>query len=329
MPSTSKPGFDSMTRHETPRTPRFCPNCGAHNLTTAANCGVCGQPLTKHEDLARLWGTADENRPNDEPEVIDLYPKFDVSSQATTPFTQTRPFDPADVRPKSPPTAGRVRAADPWSSSASKLSRSVPLQSTSAGLAIPIASPAHGIHVKRNGPPGFLLGCFAVLLIAVLAAIVVWGAIRESLSDRVSDEISVGISNELRMIDKAPVPTSGQILLTEEEINADLDRAADWYSPIEDVQVTLEDGAIRVRFKVYGITSTYRSGLAVTGGQVVVVDSSLSGAAGRVVDIDEISAIFESELQELLRRSGLQPVSVTINEGSLILKTKRLDSAAT
>jgi hypothetical protein len=315
-----------MRSKEPPRLPRSCANCGAHNPLGATTCGVCGQPLIT-EELSRLWNADGSARPSAETEVIDLYPSMDMSSQATTPFTQTRPFDPLDARSSAPPRVTRAERTDPWSSAGGRLSGSErTIRSGTAGARI---EPREQTATKRAGPPGFVLGCLATILIAALAGVVIWSGIRSTISNRVEDEISVGISNELRRIDTLPVTQSGRLLITEEEINTDLEQSSRSYEPLEDVVVHLERGVVRVEFKLYGLKSTYKSGLAIESGKVVAVNPTLSGAAGRFVEIDDITAMFEAETGELLRRSGVEPVGITISDGSILLETKRAAPSAT
>jgi hypothetical protein len=314
-----------MSQQEPLRPPRFCPNCGAHNLVSASTCGVCGQPLGQRDDLAQLWGTDKRTGASGETEIIDLYPTSNLSSQATTPFTQTRPFTPADVgSSRTATSAKQTTSADPWSAPAGKLAQ------TEAAPAAPAARPvdkakepkAKSQPRTRKGPPGFLLGCLSFLIITAVAIAIIWGAVHAAISNRIEDEVGVGITNELRTVDTVKIPESGQIVLTEQEINADLDSSGDSFSPLEDVRVSIDPASVQIRFNIYGVTSTYKSGLDVVDGQIVAVNPTLSKPASALVDIDDITAIFESEAGELLRRSGAEATDVQLRDGSLIIKTR-------
>lgn len=313
-----------MTLPDPSRPPRFCANCGAQNLTSVPNCAVCGQPLIQRQDLAQLWGATARTGPLDHDGIIES--EFDVSSQATTPFTQTRPFDPLDDLRRADAIKKSAKVADPWSSSESKIGH-FQGASTAPTTVLPLP-PEPVARSARKGPPGFVMGCVALLLIGALAVAVVWGLVRSTVADRVQNEISAGITTELRRIDTAQIPASGQIVLTEAEINADLDDASNLYSPVEDVQVNITKAGIEVDFSLYGVSSTYRSGLAVTGGNIVAVEPKLTGPAGQIIDIEEITSIFEIETHELLRRSGVAPVNVSLRDGSLLINTKTLEVAS-
>jgi hypothetical protein len=292
-----------MNEREQP--PRFCPTCGAKTVPGVSHCPSCGQPLAKREEIARLWGVDLDAPPPDESSIIDLYPETPASLQATTPFTQTRAFQPSDRR-------GTGDTA-PWSSGGDTLSkRSTPSASPSPPPAIP---------VKPGGPHGCVLGCLALLIIGVVGALLAWGAVRPLISDRVEDEVSIGLTNELRQIDTIPVTSGGRITLIEDEINADLEQHSAEYEPIEQASVAISEEGIAITFELYGVSSTYRSGLTVENGRLTVVDPSLSGPAGRIIDADEIGAVFERDVAELLRRSNLQPTSVRLREDSIVITT--------
>jgi predicted RNA-binding Zn-ribbon protein involved in translation (DUF1610 family) len=296
-----------MNQREPERPPRFCTNCGAKVPLGVSHCPTCGQPLVKREEIARLWGQDPIAEPLDESNIIDLYPESDVSLQATTPFTQTRPFTPDDRRSEKSRTGG----GDSRSSSGGTLSKRMPAETPTA------PSPK-----TSRGPHGCLLGCLGLLLIGAVAGLLAWGAVRPFVSDQVEEEISIGLSNELRDVERIPVSSSGRISLSEAEINQDLTRNAELYQPVEHVSVTIDPDEIAIRFELYGVSSTYHSGLTVEDGRLVVVDPSLSGPAGRIIDADAIGAVFEREVAELLRRSDLRPTNVRLRDGSIVVVTE-------
>jgi hypothetical protein len=290
--------------------PRFCPNCGAPTTPGLSHCTACGHSLADPEELARLWGQEPGRSPFDDSEVIDLYPDDNASLQTTTPFTQTRPFDPAD-RPSAldepPPTSKKT--TDAWSSAGGTLSS----QKTEATQLSP--APA----ATRSGPSGCLLGGFAILLIATVGALLSWGAVRPYISNQIEDEITVGISNQLRSADRITAPESGRIRITADKVNADLKRNRQLYQPVKNATVTMQSGQVSIEFDLYGLTSTYRCSLAVKDGRVIVVEPSLSGPAGRIVDAEAIGNVFEAEVAELVRRSNLQPTDISLRDGSIVV----------
>lgn len=290
--------------HASPeRPPRFCPHCGAPAKPGLSHCTVCGRPLTDPDELARLWGHEPGRSPFDDTEVIDLYPELDPSLQTTTPYTQTRPFNPADYAEPAP-----AKAVDPWSAAGGTLS--------GQGLEAP---PPAAAETARSGPPGVLLGCLAILLIAAVGALLSWGAVRSFVSDRIEHELSVGIGNQLRGAGPITPAQSGRLRLTEERLNTHLDRTADSYQPIANPSVSIQPGQVAIAFELYGVSSTYRCGLAVQNGRIVVVDPSVGGPLGRIVDAEDLGDVFEAEVAELFRRSGLEPTAISVRDGSIVV----------
>lgn len=317
-----------MTARDSEQPPRYCPNCGAATMPGRTTCATCGHsllpPKRQLTDHNRLWGRDAAQAPPANGEIIDLYPEDDpvlMSSQATTPFTQTRPFEPVEGRAGDDPLTtapANARQADLWAASSGTLSRATSTTIAPAGAAVSVSSTSAR---ERSGPPGFVLGCLAVLLILAVGALLAWGAVRAVVSDEIEDELSVGIANELRSVERLPVQSSGRMRITEETVNAELEANAELYEPVEDVTVSIGSDAITIRFSLYGLESTYRTGLAVEAGRIVLVDSSLDGAAGRFVDEDAVGAIFEAEVAELLRRSNVQPTEVSLRDGSVVIVT--------
>src|SRR5215213_8499186 len=320
-----------MTARDPEPPPRYCPNCGAATTPGRTTCATCGHsllpPKRQITDHDRLWGRDPNQPPADGGEIIDLYPVTDpllLSSQATTPFTQTRPFDPVESRAELESDTpldtapANARGADPWAAPSGTLSKATSSTIAPAGTAVSVSSTSEREH---SGPPGFLLGCLAFLLILAVGALLAWGAVRSVVSNEIEEELSIGITNELRSVERLPVQSSGRMRITEEDVNKELRANAVRYKPIEDVTVAIDSDAVTIRFSVYGIESTYRTGLAVDDGRIVLVDSSLDGAAGRIVNEDEVGAVFEAEVAELLRRSNVEPSEVSLRDGSVVIAT--------
>jgi hypothetical protein len=130
----------------------------------------------------------------------------------------------------------------------------------------------------------------------------------------------------LRTVDRVAVPANGQFVITEEEINADLAQYANLYEPIKDARVSILPDGIEASYKLYSLSSTFKTGLTVENGKIVVVNPHLSGVTSYAVDIDSVTATFEREVAELLARSGLQPTAVHLRDGSIVITTKPMST---
>lgn len=274
-------------------THRTCARCGAQNEATARHCERCGQALPRPEDVGRFWtGNGD-----------------DPSTQVTAPFQQPRPYTPPpERRPYESSTASRPLSSEQFARP--------PLQSSPAAF-------SQVRPVQRRGPRGCFLGGFALLLILAVLAALIWTVSQPLVSDRVSEELNRGIATQVAAIDSPRLQSAGRLTVTEEEINREVASNESSFDPVENVQVRIVPEEVRVTFDLYGSSSTLRGGLAAEGGRVVVVDPTLSGVAGRVMDVDDVVSVFEEQLANLMDLSELTPTAVDLNEGEVTITTRR------
>ncbi len=294
---------------------RTCLTCGTQNPLSANLCVRCGQPLPKPGDLGRLWGVDPDAGPGGNG-VIDLAPAGDPSSQVTAPLGPTRTYDPLIPEPETP--------VDPWSARGSRLGTGSPGATVSYPAVTPGALGASApVAAKRRGPGGCLLGLLALLIIAAIGGAFAWTVARPLVSDRVREELDRGIATQVAAIDAPVLRSPGQMTLTEDQINREIEAVAGSYDPVENVRVRILQEEIRVSFDLYGTTSTYRGGVAVKQGRIVVVDPELSGAAGQLLDADDVAEILETQLAALMERSNVTPTAVRLRDGQLTVTTKR------
>lgn len=173
----------------------------------------------------------------------------------------------------------------------------------------------------RRGPGGCFLGFIAFLIIAALAAFFTWTVLKPGISDRVQKELDRGISTQVAAIDIPELQNSGQIVLTEEEINRDIASYSAAYDPIKNVQVTMQPGELKVSFELYGVSSNYRGDLDIENGRIVVVDPKVSGPAGQLLDSRDVAELLEAQLAVLMDRANVEPTSVRLENGQLTVTT--------
>jgi hypothetical protein len=176
---------------------------------------------------------------------------------------------------------------------------------------------------KRRGPGGCLLGLLAMVIILAIGGVFVWGVARPLVQDRVREELDHGIATQVAAIDAPVLRSPGQITVTEEQINREIEAFEGAYDPVENVRVAITREEIRVDFDLYGTTSTYRGGATVERGRVVVVDPELSGAAEQLLDAKDVAEILETQLAILMDRSNVEPTAVRLRDGALTVTTKR------
>lgn len=300
--------------------PRFCPNCGAQNPMSLPRCATCGQPLTRRDDHARFWGSDDEPTENEESNIIDLYPTIGSSSSATTASDPTVPIQLGGR----PPMDAPAKPVDPWSSAGSRLSRPA-VGMASAAPPVTDAPPATAKEpapaTKPKGPPGFLLGCLAFLVIFAVAVAFAWFAAQSQVSSWVSDELANGIAAELDAVDAWPVRSGGVVVLTEDQINEELARNADRLSPLSNATVRITEDGFLASGTVFRVESSVTGNLVLTNGRVAVEDLEVSGTAARLIDAEQLAERFERELAALFRRLNLQPNALEMRDGSIVIST--------
>lgn len=159
-------------------------------------------------------------------------------------------------------------------------------------------------------------------MLAVIVAFA-WTISKPLVSNRVRAELDKGIATQVAGIDSPRLEAAGRLVVTEEEINAEVDQYAGSYDPVKNVRVRILPDEVRVSFDLYGSTSTLRGGLAVENRRLVVVDPSLSGVAGQFLDKDDIVEVFETQLTSLMNLSNVEPTAVELGDGELTVTTRR------
>jgi hypothetical protein len=208
------------------------------------------------------------------------------SSQATTPFSPSGPAAP--LGPTPPPPV--------WT---------------------PPVAPR-----KPSGPSGCVLGVLGLLIIAIVALFFAWSIGRSYVRSQVNDRITSGIVTQVGQIPAVTPPASGKIVITDDEVNEQIQAYAGSLDPIKDPVATIDQSGIHVRFKAYGTSSEFSGIPVAAGGKIVILKPKISGGvAGQFVDADAVASIVEEQLADLLRRSGVTPASITLADGSLTINT--------
>ena len=181
--------------------------------------------------------------------------------------------------------------------------------------------------MRRGCRGGCLMTGVAFLLIAAVAGVLVWRlAIEPSVRDFSREQLNEGAAEQVQQITRVPVLPSGELVVTSDEINAQLRENADLYAPITDPRIEIAPSGIEVSFKLYRFRSTYRGKLAARDGRLVVTDAEADGPAARVLRIDDVAAVVEQQLAALLARSNLRAVDVELRDGAMAIQTEPADA---
>jgi len=283
--------------------PRFCPNCGAPNTSLSLRCTICGQPFANEAKVASYWDTK-AVRTTDAQSIIDLYTdesdRFSVPDEPVpSPAAPTTPFTPK---------------VDPWASSAGRLGGD-----PGDAFVPPGSKPPRR---REGGPPGFVLGCLGLLLILIVAAATIALVARPFLAERVEDSAGEAIDRALAGATIVPDLTAGTVVITEREVNRSFAANPADYDPVEDIRVQIRRSGIEAQFSVYGVNGTLTGKVAAEGGRIVIQDAKIDGAAGRVIDVDNIAEDAENAINALLTRNNFRPTASVTTDDTLTITTE-------
>ena len=170
------------------------------------------------------------------------------------------------------------------------------------------------------------MGCLAILIIGALAAAFVGlGIVRPLVKDEIGDElgrvVATQVVQQLAPGDGTPELTAGTYTISADEINDELRSNADAYEPLESPEITIDPDGLELSFEAFGRESSYRGGVAVENGRIVLTDVEASGLARRVLPAGDVQEILELELNEYIADAGLIVEDVELSDGALTLTT--------
>ncbi len=175
---------------------------------------------------------------------------------------------------------------------------------------------------RRNRLGGCLMGLAAIGIFCVVAGILGWQLLaRPYARDLAHDRLEAAAATQVVAIGTLPVPPSGRVTITDEQVNRALQANPDRYDPLEDPTLTFTPNWVQVAFDLYGTRSTYTAGLAVENGSLAVVDGRVDGPAGQVLVAEDAAAIVEQQLAALLARSDRRVTGVRLGDGTLAIET--------
>ena len=175
---------------------------------------------------------------------------------------------------------------------------------------------------------GCLLTTLVVLLLGAGVAAAAWHwVVRPYLQDAARDGLREGIAGRVAAVDALPVRPPGELVLTEEELNAHLRADPDAYAPVVDPRVEISADGLRLAFSLFGTENGFSGRPAVRDGRLVLLDGDLEGAAGRLLSARDAAALVEEQLAALLARAGLRPTEVRLGEGAITIVTADASSS--
>jgi len=289
------------------RVPAFCPNCGAANTSGGLRCVVCGQQFLTREEVHSAWDVPGA-RPQP-PSMPPVYGNPNDYDQGEMDVEEEEPYDPNETVQIKPVT-------DRWASSAGRLAAD---PGAPDAFVVPESDEKnrHG-----SGPPGFLLGCLGLLLIAAVGVATLLLVVKPMLSTNVESRTHKAVSTSLANLSVLPTPGAGTVVITESQIRSTLRSHSADLKPIEDPAVSIANDGFSIDFKIYGISTTVSGQLGAKDGRIVILNPKLSGVGQHLLNVDTIASDIEAQLNTLLVSNSLRVVSVKTSNNTITLTTE-------
>jgi hypothetical protein len=296
----------NLTGNEKPEDrPRFCPNCGAANTTFGLRCTNCGHLYSDKPPIESYWDHV--NPPT--PSTAEYYEE-DASS------LEESAEDPSDLASSTMATRPYTPVIDPWSSMGGRLG-------ADPGSPHAFVAPVSDLDARREGgPPAWFLGLVGILLIGLIGFAALALVVRPVVSDRVGSAASDAISVSLAKATVVPDISSGTVVVTEQEISQAIRANRDELQPLEDLRVQIHRTGIEATFSVYGVPGTLTGSVKVQKGKIVIIDPKLTGAVGRMIDVDRIARDAAQAINDLLARNNLRATAVTLSDDTMTISTE-------
>lgn len=191
--------------------------------------------------------------------------------------------------------------------------------SASARPVSPVA--AESGRSSRRGPGGCVLGCLGLLLILAVAAALVFFAILPVARDTARDRLRENVATQVTRIDTLPVLPTGELIVTEADVNRQLRENIGDFQQVSDPEFTIDPDGVALAVRALGTRSTYRGGVAIENGRLVVTDPEVDGPAGRVLPASDVAGVVESLLNDLQQRSNVEFTGVELRDGEMVITT--------
>lgn len=181
-----------------------------------------------------------------------------------------------------------------------------------------------------------LLGVAVLLLVQIY---LIWGRpalsrqVGQTIGDRFgleslppgTDTVSVPIVGDLPIIPPEVISAilsaavSGELRVTDEQINRFLAANSAMLAPAEQVRVQFVPGEVRATFRLFGNDATLFFGLAVTDGRVRLINPRTNGPLDMLFSVEDAIGPLEEQINTQLAAYGQRLRAVQIGQGTLVL----------
>jgi hypothetical protein len=153
---------------------------------------------------------------------------------------------------------------------------------------------------------------------------------RPYLRNQTRDELRDAAEVQVREIDTLPLLPSGELVVTEDEINRAIREDESRYAPAKDPRIDFFPGGFEITFKLdvfglSGLESSYTGNIEAQNGRLVVTDGDVDGPAAQAISADDLAEIAEEQLAVLLDRSEVRATDVEIEDGQMTVTTEPVE----
>jgi hypothetical protein len=169
---------------------------------------------------------------------------------------------------------------------------------------------------------GCVRGVLVAVAVCVVGAALGWSLIgRPYVRDAARDDLRHDIAAQVTTVATLPVRSTGELVLTEAKLNADLRANGDTYGPVTDPRLIINADGVRLTFSVFGTDNAFSGRPAIVDGRLVIVDGDLEGPAAQILTPGDAADLVAEQLATLLARSRLRPTGVRLAPGVLTITT--------
>jgi hypothetical protein len=194
---------------------------------------------------------------------------------------------------------------------------------SSAGQRLALPKPRPAPRPRPAGPPGWLMGTVALLLIVGVAWLVLWPlVVRPAVRTVARDALAHGLTESVAGLAVPPRPESGQIAITEADLNGYLREHAAAFAPLGDPGITVTGQRVRLSFTFVMTTNGIAGRPEVRDGRLVLLDPTVDGPVARFLRPEETITLAEEQLALLFTRANLRPTELDLRDALLIVSTE-------
>ena len=185
--------------------------------------------------------------------------------------------------------------------------------------------PVGAADTRRRGPGGCVLGCLGLLIVLGVTGVVAAGLLIPFAREATLDGVRDIAATEAMRIGTLPVSPSGELILTEEDVNRQIVANVeqfDRFDPLGTPVFSIDPAGVTLTVATFRQTTTYRGGVAIEDGRLVITDPDVDGPAGSFLPADEIADFVEDLAGDLQDRSGVIFTGVELRQGDMVFSTR-------